>query len=74
MAKRTYIVDVFIVAAKRTAMGDFGKAFKDKTATDLAEFASRAVVTVSGQGQCVRTWMDRILVARQKLTVSSLAM
>jgi hypothetical protein len=56
-------------------MGDFGKAFKDKTATDLAEFASRAVVTVSGQGrQCVRTWMDRILVARQKLTVSSLAM
>ena len=38
--------DVFIVSAKRTAMGDFGKAFKDKSATDLAEIASRAAIKV----------------------------
>lgn len=37
--------NVFIVAAKRTAFGTFGGKLKNHSATDLAEIASRAVIS-----------------------------
>lgn len=38
------IPGLFIVSAKRTAFGTFGGKLKDRSATDLAEVASRAAI------------------------------
>jgi len=63
---------LFIVAAKRTAMGDFGKAFKDKSATDLAEYACRAAISTVGAdkidsiilGNVIQSSRDAAYIAR----------
>ena len=40
-----FYLGIFIVAAKRTAFGAFGKTLLNHSATDLAEIAARAALT-----------------------------
>ena len=66
--------EVVFVAAKRTAFGTFGGAFKNHTATDLGVFAARAALVQSGLqpgdidevifGNVAQTSADAIYLAR----------
>lgn len=44
------VLDIFIVAAKRTPFGTYGGKLKDHTATDLGEIAARAAVQAAKIG------------------------
>ncbi|KAH7704181.1 3-ketoacyl-CoA thiolase, partial [Aphelenchoides avenae] len=65
---------LFIVSAKRTAFGTFGGKLKDRSATDLAEVASRAAIKAASIspdnidhvvfGNVIQTARDAAYIAR----------